>query len=72
MLISNELDTKTTEANKELSEEEEILMYSMFIDDNNVYKNSLKILVKEFNFSKVKNESQKKIKILENVQYIFA
>ena len=72
MLISNELDTKTTEANKELSEEEEILMYSMFIDDNNVYKNSLKILVKEFNFSKVKNESQKKIKILVNVQYIFA
>ena len=40
MLISNELDTKTTEANKELSEEEEILMYSMFIDDNNLYKNS--------------------------------
>ena len=35
-LISNELDVKTTEANKELSEEKEILMYSMFIDDNNL------------------------------------
>ena len=72
MLISNELDTKTTEANKDLSEEEEILMYSMFIDDNNLYKNSYKILVKEFNFSKVKSKSQKKIKRLENEQYIFA
>ena len=40
MLISNELDTKTTEANKELSEGEEILMYSMLIDDNNLYKNT--------------------------------
>ena len=40
MLISNELDTKTTEASKELSEEE-ILMYSMFIDDN-LYKKLLK------------------------------
>ena len=39
-LISNELDAKTTEANKELSEKEEILMYYMFIDDNNLYKNS--------------------------------
>ena len=39
MLISNELDTKTTEASKELSEEE-ILMYSMFIDDN-LYKKKL-------------------------------
>ena len=35
-----ELDAKTTEANKELSEEE-ILMYSMFIDDN-LYKKTLK------------------------------
>ena len=34
-----ELDAKTTEANKELSEEE-ILMYSMFIDDNLYKKNS--------------------------------
>ena len=40
MLISNELDTKTTEANKKLSEEEEILMYSIFIDGNNLYKNT--------------------------------
>ena len=36
-----ELDAKTTEANKELSEEE-ILMYSMFIDDNLYKKKTLK------------------------------
>ena len=45
-------------------------MYSKFIDDN-LYKNSLKILVKEFNFSKVKNESQKKIKRLEKNHLVF-